>query len=109
MMDIHAGSLNLGEILMFLVIPLTFVVQLLLCFRVKSLIIRLIPSAIFAVITALLFIGAITAGGWEGIGYLILAVWAAVLLAACLIPWGIYLICKLIKKIIAQGDSPEDL
>ena len=105
MMDIHAGSLNLGEVILFLIIPLAFVVQLLLCFRVKSLIIRIIPAAIFAIITAALFIGLLFAQGWDAIGYLILGIWSALILGACLLPWAIYLIYKIIKKISAPNEN----
>lgn len=105
MMDIHAGSVNLGEVFLFLLIPLCFIIQLILCFRVKQLIIRLAPAALFAVITALLFIAALASSGWDGIGYLILAIWFAALLGACLLPWAIYLINKIIKKLSAQNEN----
>ena len=98
MFDIHAGGLDLGTVFLILT-PLLLLVQLLLCFKVKPLIIRLLPAAILAVITALLLIATLISNGWGSLGYLILTLWAAILLAACGIGWAVWGISRLIKHI----------
>lgn len=98
MFDIHAGGLDLGTVFLIL-IPLLLLVQLLLCFKVKPLIIRLLPSLILAAITALLLIATLASNGWNSLGYLILTLWAAILLAACGVGWAVWGISRLIKHI----------
>lgn len=96
MFDIHAGGLDLGTVLL-IAAPLLLLAQILICFKVKPLIIRLAPVVILSAVTALLLIASCTASGWDGLGYLILTVWAAVLLAACGIGWAVWGISRLIK------------
>lgn len=98
MFDIHAGGLDLGTVFLIL-IPLLLLVQLLLCFKMKPLIIRLLPALILALITALLLIATLISNGWGSLGYLILTLWAAILLAACGIGWAVWGISRLIKYI----------
>ena len=98
MFAIHANGLDLGTVFLIL-IPLVLLVQLLLCFKVKPLIIRLLPALILALITALLLIATLISNGWGSVGYLILTVWSAILLAACGVGWAIWGISRLIKKI----------
>ena len=98
MFDIHAGGLDLGTVFLIL-IPLVLLAQILLCFMVKPLIIRLLPAAILALITALLLIATLISNGWDSVGYLILTVWSAIQLAACGIGWAVWGISRLIKHI----------
>ena len=98
MFDIHANGLDLGTVFLILT-PLLLLVQLLLCFKVKPLIIRLLPALILAAITALLLIATLISNGWNSLGYLILTLWAAILLAACGVGWAVWGISRLIKHI----------
>ena len=98
MFDIHANGLDLGTVFLIL-IPLVLLVQLLLCFKVKPLIIRLLPAVVLAAITALLLIATLISNGWDSLGYLILTLWAAVHLAACGVGWAVWGISRLIKHI----------
>ena len=98
MFDIHADGLDLGSVLLIITLIL-LLAQIILCFKVKRLIIRLAPAAILAAITTLLLIATLTSFGWNSLGYLILTLWAAVLLAACGLGWAIWGISRLIKHI----------
>ncbi len=105
MSELYVSDINLADVIMFLIIPLSFIVQLILCFRVKHIAVKIIPTALFTLTTLALFIAVFAAQGWEAIGYLILAVWSAIILAACLIPWAIYLIYRLVKKYLAAAEN----
>ena len=89
MFDIHANGLDLGTVFLILT-PLLLLVQLLLCFKVKPLIIRLLPVLILAAITALSFIAAQIAGPWDNLGYAAMFSWTASLLIDCGIGWAVW-------------------
>ena len=97
MFDIHVGSLNIGEVLLVAVTPLTLLIQLLLCFKVKSLTVRLAPAAILALLLADFLVQMFLAGGMGGIAYLIFSLWVLVLLAVCGIAWAVWGISRLIR------------
>lgn len=96
---------SLAEIAVFLIIPATFAVQLILCFKAKRAAVKLIPTAICLAATVGFFAYVFAADGWEAFGALILSLWSAIALAVCGLGWGIWLLCKFIKK---KGDSEED-
>ena len=73
-------------------------VQLLLCFKVKKLFVRLLPPLVLAATTVFLFILMRMKTDWDAIGYAILGVFSGVLLVFSGIAWGIWAIVKLIKK-----------
>lgn len=64
--------------------------QLLLCFKVKKRLLRLIPVILFAAATAVFFLLTFLSEGWDSIGFLLLAVFAAALLLTSGIGWGIW-------------------
>ena len=73
-------------------------VQLLLCFKVKKLFLRLLPSFVLTATTIFLFIMMRITTDWDAIGYAILFVFSGVLLIFCGIAWGVWAIVKFIKK-----------
>ncbi len=98
MFDIYIGSLNVGEILLFAIPALAFLIQLLLCFKVRSLTIRLAPTAVFALLFADFLAMMFVNGGSGGITYLILSLWDLIPLAACGVGWAVWGISRLIKQ-----------
>ena len=75
-------------------------VQLLLCFRVRALAARLAPAVISAVLFAGFMLLSLTVGnGWHALAFLLCALWAAILLAACGLGWAVWGISRLIKYI----------
>ncbi|MCF0121202.1 MAG: hypothetical protein HUJ65_06145, partial [Oscillospiraceae bacterium] len=72
--------------------------QLLLCFKVKSLIIRLLPVIVFTLLTAVNVCLAYAAGDWDAIAYLAIGVLTLIMLAACGIGWGVWGISRLFRR-----------
>lgn len=73
-------------------------IQLLLCFKAKRRMIRLLPVIILSVLTVFFLVMAVTATGWDGIGYIFLAIFISFMLLACGIGWGIWAIIRFVKK-----------
>ena len=74
-------------------------IQLLLCFKVKRISLKLVPLIILTLTTVFLFIMMRMAKDWDAIGYAILFVFSGVLALSSLLGWVIWGIVKLIKKI----------
>ena len=72
-------------------------IQLLLCFKTKRLLLRLLPLFVLTASTVFLFIMMRITTDWGAIGYAILFVFSGVLLAFSGMAWGIWAIIKLIK------------
>ena len=75
-----------------------FPIQLLLCFKVKTLFLRLTPSLVLVTAFASFFILMKVATDWSAIGYAILFVFAGVMLALDGFAWGLWALITLIKK-----------
>ena len=73
-------------------------VQLLLCFKVKIKVIRLAPVCLLAVLTVVLTVCTLTSDGWDALGFLLLALCAALLLTICGVAWGIWWLVRYIAK-----------
>lgn len=73
-------------------------IQLLLCFKVKSVFLRLLPSILLTATTILLFTMMTTSRDWDAIGYAVLGVFSGVLLIFSGIGWGIWAIVRCIRK-----------
>lgn len=97
MFDVWIGGINAMVVLAALLLVL-LPLQLFLCFRVKSVAIRLLPAVIFGVLTVLFGILSQSAEGWDGLGYAVLAIYTAILLLACAVCWLVWGIVRASKK-----------
>lgn len=79
-------------------------IQLLLCFKVKPVFLRLLPSILLTGTTILLFAMMATSRDWDAIGYAVLGVFSGVLLIFSGIGWGIWAIVRCIKKKKSYGN-----
>ena len=79
-------------------------IQLLLCFKVKPVFLRLLPSILLTGTTILLFAMMATSRDWDAIGYAVLGVFSGVLLIFSGIGWGIWAIVRCIKKKKSHGN-----
>ena len=96
---LHFGSFEIRTDLFLLILFfLVFFVQLLLCFKVKSRAIRLLPVLLLSIPTIIFVVMSVAITGWEGIGYLFLAIFTGFMMLMCGVGWGIWAISKLIKK-----------
>lgn len=91
-------EMNTYEEFMFWVL-LVLAVQSILCFKIKSRIVRLLPI-IFCIVYIIAFIImiAITPPSWERGGYLILIMYTVYTMVTCGIAWWIWAITKYKRK-----------
>lgn len=83
-------------------------VQLLLCFKVKNIAIRLIPSAILFALSAFFFVMIYCTIGLDSLGYALLAMLTGSMLFMSGVGWGIWLVAHILKKKKRKPD-PESL
>lgn len=88
--DVWWGGINLTILLPVLFAPLLLSLQLLLCFKVESLFVRLLPVGLLAAAGGWFCILAVTIPGWDSLGYTILAIAAAFMLFVCGLGWGVW-------------------
>ena len=75
-----------------------FAGQLLLCFKVSSLLVRLLP-VIFSLLCAVGFgVMLIMSDGWDAVGYLVLVMFSGGITLVCGIGWGIWAIVKVVRS-----------
>ena len=98
MFDVWSGNTELTIIALIVSVAVILPVQLLLCFKIRKNIIRLLPVMVLSVLTAVFSILAATTSGWDSLGYIVLAVFTGIMLLACGGAWGIWAIAKRMKK-----------
>lgn len=72
--------------------------QLLLCFLLKRLWLKLLPAGLSFTAALVFFILMVTIQGWDAVGYLILMVISLAVLGVCALGWGIWAIAAIIRK-----------
>ena len=98
MFDVWLGGTELTTAGLIVSIVALLPIQLFLCFRVRSRTIRMLPAVALA-LTALVFCcKAITSTDWDSLGYILLAIFAGLMLFMCGVGWGIWAIAGIIKK-----------
>ena len=98
MFDIWWGEIELTTLVLILSVAVLLPVQLLLCFKGKSRMVRLLPMILFSALTLGFVILALINPGWDGLGYTIFAIFTAFLLFVCGVGWGIWAIINHRKK-----------
>ena len=107
---LHFGSFEIRtDVFLLILFFLVFFVQLLLCFKVKNLVVRLIPSCLFALMTAVFFVLIFVFDGWDSLGFLLLAICTASLLLACGIAWCVCWITHRSKRSKINTENSYDL
>ena len=98
MFDVWIGDVELTSLTINLAIAVFLPIQLLLCFKVKKRIIRLLPVIVLALLTINFSVNAIVAQEWDGLGNLFFAIYTGIALFMCGIGWGIWWIVKWCKR-----------
>lgn len=98
MFDVWMGDIELTTAVLIFSVVVLLPVQLLLCFKIKSRIIRLLPVILLSIPTICFAVMSVATMGWDGLGYIFLAAFTGFMLLMCGVGWGIWKICKLIKK-----------
>ena len=86
------------ELFLLIVAVLLFLLQLFLCFKVKSLKLRLLPLIVLGAMIAIFVVLIFLTDGWDSLGFLVLAIWTALLLVPCGIGWLVWAIIKKLKN-----------
>ena len=98
MFDMWYGNIELTTLTLIISFVVILPVQLMLCFRVKSRTVRLLPVVILSSVTAILLVAALIVQGWEGLGYAIWAIFTGFMLFMCGVGWGIWRIANRKKQ-----------
>lgn len=98
MFDVWSGNGELTIIALIVSAAVILPVQLLLCFKIRKIVIRLLPVMVLSVLTAVLSLLAAVTSGWDSLGYIVLAVFTGIMLLVCGSAWGIWAIAKHMKK-----------
>ncbi len=98
MFDVWSGNGELTIIALIVSVAVILPVQLLLCFKIRKIVIRLLPVMVLSVSTAVLSLLAAVTSGWDSLGYIVLAVFTGIMLLVCGGAWGIWAIAKRMKK-----------
>lgn len=92
---LHFGAFEIRtDIFVYIVAVIVLLVQLLLCFKVKSRHVRLVPVYLFSLLTAVFAVLSLLFDGWDRVGFVALAVCAAFFLLVCGAAWAIWRLVK---------------
>ena len=72
--------------------------QLAFCLLFRRVWLRLIPAAAIALATAVFFGLALSAEGWDALGYAILLILGLIMLGLCLVGWLVFAVVCIVKK-----------
>lgn len=98
MFDMWLGDIELTRLIIIVSVVSLLPVQLLLCFRVKNLAIRLTPVIILSSLMALFIVLWLSATGWDGLFYAFFAFFSGFLIFMCGIGWAIWAVVHGLKK-----------
>ncbi len=94
MFDVYAGDVELTTLTFIVSVAVLLPLQLLLCFKVKSLLLRLTPAVLLTAAAVGLVLKAALSVGWEGLPYLFLAAFAGIMALSCGVGWAVWAAVK---------------
>lgn len=106
MFNVYFGKIN-GEVLVLLSMLAVLFVQLLLCFRLKRRLFRLLPGMLLTAGIALLLCLSAGNEGWDGLGYMLLALFHGYLLLGCLLGWTSFGLYTFFRRRSARNGNEE--
>ena len=98
MFDIWIDNINIAPFIWIFILIVVLPIQLSLCFKVKSKIMRLLPVIILSALTAVSAVAAAVGTDWDVLFYLICTVYFAIMLFVCGVGWGVWAIAGKVKK-----------
>lgn len=87
-------EIDLPTIVVFVSVISALILQLLLCFKVKKIFIKLLPIALLIVSTIVFSVCSASINGWDGLGYLFFALLSFGLILVCGVGWGVWAIVR---------------
>ena len=98
MFDVWMGDIELTTAIYIFSVIVLLPVQLHLCFKAKSKAIRLLPVMVLSIATIIFAVMSVAITGWDGLGYVFLAIFTGFMLLMCGMGWGIWWIVKRKKQ-----------
>lgn len=98
MFDVWYGDIETTTLALVLSVFVLLPIQILLCFKVRSKAVRLLPVIALSILTMGFLLIAVVSTGWDGLGYIFLAIFSGIMLLACVIGWAIWAIIKRIRQ-----------
>lgn len=92
MFDVWIGDVELTTLFLALCLSLILPGQLLLCLRVRSLALRLLPLCLFAALAALFAALSVSSRDWAGLSWAVLAIFAGLMALASALGWGLWVL-----------------
>lgn len=98
MFDVWIGDVNIALFIWIFILIVVLPLQLVLCFKVKSKFMRLLPVIVLSVLIIASAVAATVGTDWDVLFYLICTVYFAIMLFVCGFGWGIWAIIKKARK-----------
>lgn len=98
MIDVRMDDIDVTTLFWIFTILIILTIQLLLCFKVNSRFIRLLPIVLFSISTIVLFHKAVSISGWGGLIYLLYALYTGIMTFICGIGWILWAIIRFVIK-----------
>lgn len=98
MFDIWFGDIELTTLTIIISIVIFLPVQLLLCFKVKNLVVRLTPIILLSVLSAVFIVLWLSTPGWDGLFYAFFAIFVGFMIFMCGVGWIIWAAAYGLKK-----------
>ena len=90
MFDAHIGSINLTWLVIIVAVIVVLPVQIFLCFKVKSLILRLLPIILFITLILISVVMYFISTGWDGLIYILFGIYGVGLVLVSSVGWVIW-------------------
>ena len=90
----NSFELDMPTLVVLVSVMLTLLLQLLLCFKAKKTLIKLVPVILLTIAAIVLYIIAHNVGGWDAFGYLFFVALCFGLLVVCGICWGVWALLR---------------
>lgn len=98
MLDAYIGEVNVAAVVLTLSVALVLPVQYWLCRREYSLLVRLLPTLIFALGGAVCVYLAYRVTDWDAVFYALFAAYCGILLAADVLGWLLWAVVRVMKR-----------
>ena len=94
MFDIWYGDIPFANCVIIFSLIVILPIQILICFKAKSIFVRFIPIIVLAAAMLIWIILGIAVAGWDGLLYLFFAVYMLFMIFVCGIGWGVWALIK---------------
>ena len=98
MFDAWTGDIELTNLVFWFSVLIFLPIQLVLCFKAKRRVFRLLPVTLLSAATLFFVAQAAASTGWDSLGYAIFGIFTALMLLMCGIGWGIWAVVNFLKK-----------